>query len=217
MHPLWFDAIVVCILLFGLIRGAKMGLIWQLAWIAAIALAFAFSQTGSVFLAQVIPLESPLDRWVAMFILYLMAALASFGVAYKLRDWLEDWKFERLDNYLGAVFGIIKGALVSLVMVFFVVTLSPELRDVALESHTGYVAAEVMQGLHPVMPGELHDVLHPYIHQLDDADDNEELHAHDGHDHDHHAKTPAKALVEKKSMVDEPPPRTAGKSPDGPF
>jgi len=170
MEPIWFDAIIAGILLFTTIRGAMKGLVWQLAWIAAIVVCFAFSETVSLTVAEWIPVERPLNRWIAMLALYLVAAVACFGVAHKLRDWIEKARFQDVDRHFGALLGFLKGAIFALVLTFFAVTLSKAARQAALQSHSGYAAAFVMAKLHPVMPAELHDILHPYIHHLDGAE-----------------------------------------------
>lgn len=184
MQLTWFDAVIAGVLIFATIRGAVKGLVWQLAWIVAILLSFAFSETASLAIAGAIPLEPPANRWVAMFILYVAAALVSFLAARRMKEWVEKQKFEELDRHFGAILGFVKGAILSLVLVFFSVTLSNRIRDTALKSYTGFGAVIVMDQLHPVMPAELHDALHPYIHSLDEAAGSEHRHGHD-HDHDH--------------------------------
>jgi len=195
MDPLWFDVVVAAILLYAVIRGAMQGLVWQLAAIAAIVLSFAFSETVSILVAPAIDLEPPLNRWVAMLGLYLLATLVCFAIAWTIHDALDKWKLKHVDRQLGAAFGFLKGATFALVALFFIVTLSESARKVALRSHSGLAAAVVMEQLHPVMPDELHDIIHPYIHQLDDAkhmhahDDDSRAHHHDSHSHDSHSDT----------------------------
>lgn len=171
MDPIWFDVAVGVVLLYAVIRGAKKGLVWQLAWIAAIVIGFAFSEMVSLHVAPLLEIEPPMDRWVAMFGLYMLATIVSFGVAFGLKDSIEKWKMDSVDRKLGAVFGLVKGAAACLVAIFFLVTLSKQARELALGSYSGYTAAVVMEKLHDYMPSELHDVLHPHIHKLDDAKD----------------------------------------------
>lgn len=185
---MWYDILILVILGYATIRGAQKGLIWQLAWIAAIVLCFAFSETLSLKLAPFVEsagVEPPLSRWVAMFLLYLVFAFASFLVARKIGDWIERHRFVEFDRHLGAIFGFIKGVTFCLVLTFFAVTLSTAGRETIMESRSGYAAAIVMDRLHAVMPDELHAVLEPYIHQLD-RPGMDLKHAHD-HDSDHHA------------------------------
>lgn len=192
---MWYDLIVLAILAFAMIRGAMKGMVWQLAVIAAIVLCFVFSESLSLSLAPMIGVEPPLNRWIAMFLLYVGFSFVCFAAARVLRDFIEKAKFEAFDRHLGALFGLLKGVAFSLVLTFFVVTISDSQRPVILRSYSGYASAVIMDGLHPVMPEGLHEVLEPYIHQLDRTDmplkhshglvenDDDAHHDHDGHDH----------------------------------
>ncbi len=187
---MWYDAIVICILLFATIRGAMKGLVWQLAVIASLVFCFVFAGSMSLALAPYIGVEPPLNRWIAMFALYAIFSFVAFGAARLIREWLDAVKFTEYDRHLGAVFGFVKGAVFALFVTFFTVTLSANFREHALHSQSGRAAAIVMDRLHPVMPVELHDVLEPYIHQLDQPGLNlQHTHDHPGehgdHNHDH--------------------------------
>ncbi|MBW3540267.1 MAG: CvpA family protein [Planctomycetes bacterium] len=198
---MWYDLVVLAVLAYATVRGAIKGIVWQLAVIASLVLCFAFSESLSAVIAPYIGLKAPLNRWIAMFVLYIVFAFISFGIARQLREWIEKAKFVELDRHLGAVFGFIKGAIFALVLTFFAVTLSesaPGLRATVFESYSGKAAAIIMDRLHPVMPDELHDVLEPYIHRLD-RPELDLRHAHDrdpsgsadrAHNHTHHSHGP---------------------------
>ncbi len=170
---MWYDVLVAGVLLFAVIRGSIKGFVWQLATIAALVLCFAFSGSLSQDLAPYITLQPPLNRWVAMFGLYIIFSFLSFGVARVLKGWIDKAQFTEYDRHLGSMFGLIKGAIFVLVMTFFSFTLThhaPEARAAIFNSQTGKIAAVIMDRLHPVMPNELHAVLEPYIHTLDRPD-----------------------------------------------
>lgn len=191
---MWFDALILCILVFATIRGAMKGIVWQLAVIASLVFCFFFAGGLSLALAPHIGVQPPLNRWIAMFILYAVFSFLAFGAARLVRDWIEEVRFVEFDRHLGAVLGFVKGAIFCLFVTFFAVTLSEKFRDEVLESQSGRVAAIVMDRLHPVMPEELHDVLEPYIHRLDqsgldlkythDQSDADHSRQHDHGDHD---------------------------------
>ena len=184
---MWYDLLILGILLYGMLRGAARGLVWQLAWIAALVLCFLFAGTASVVLAPYIPVETPLNRWIAMFVLYIGFAFVSFGAARVLRGLIEQAKFVEFDRHLGGLLGLVKGGVFSLVLTFFVVTLSESLRETVTQSYSGYAACIIMEKLHPVMPEEWHKVVKPYIHRFDGAHQSEPGIANDslpGHDPD---------------------------------
>lgn len=164
---MWYDLLILAILIYSLIRGAMKGIIWQLAAIAAIVLCFFFSESASLLIAPHIGLKAPLNRWVAMLLLYFVFSFASFALARALREGLEKAKFEDFDRHLGALFGLAKGVLFAVVLTFFVVTIWEGSRSYITQTYSGYYAAVLMDRLHPVMPEELTKVLDPYINNLD--------------------------------------------------
>jgi membrane protein required for colicin V production len=163
---MWYDAIIAVLLVFCTIRGAAKGFAWQVATIGALAICFFFAQSASLALAPMIKLDPPLNRWVAMFILYMGASFVSFGAARAMRKTLENMQFVEYDKHLGAIFGFVKGIAFGLVLTFFAVTLSESLRANVLASYSGHAAGEIMAAIHPVLPDELHPVLDPYIEEL---------------------------------------------------
>lgn len=180
---MWYDVVVLAILVFCVIRGASKGVVWQLAAVAALLLCFVFAETGSLAIAPFIKVKEPLNRWIAMFLLYIVFSFLAFAVARQLSNWIEKAQFSEYDRHLGAVVGFAKGVIFCLVMTFFVVTLSESARGHVLGSYSGYASAVIMDRLHPVMPEQLHAVIEPYIHQLDQP--GMPLKYADDHDHDH--------------------------------
>lgn len=167
-----FDFVVIAVLLYCTFRGLQRGFVWQLAWIVALVLCFGFAETLSVQLAPKIQqfapqAQPPLDRWIAMLVLYMGFSFVSFGAARVLRGWIEKAKFVEYDRHLGGIFGFVKGVLICLMATFFLITLSERARETVLNSKSGYAAAVVMDKLQPVLPQELSKILHPYVERLD--------------------------------------------------
>src|SRR5262245_38343757 len=105
---MWYDALMLAILLFTTIRGAAKGMAWQLAAIAALVLCFLFATPLSLVVAPSINLAPPLNRWVAMLAIYLAFSFGCFSIARLLRGWLEELRFTEYDRHLGALFGLLK-------------------------------------------------------------------------------------------------------------
>lgn len=169
MTPVSFDLGVIAVLAFTAWRGARKGLVWQLAWIAALLLCFAVSGSISPTIARAIPVDAPLDHWIAMFAIYVGAVFVTFWMARKISDWMEKHRFKEFDRHFGAIFGCVKGIIFALTVTFFLVTLSADARKIVLNSKSGYAAALLMNRLHPVLPKEFHESMEAYIHQLDEA------------------------------------------------
>lgn len=165
---MWYDVFVVAILIVGMVRGAVRGVVWQLAGIAGIILCLVFAETISHVGAPLVKLEPPLNQWVVMFVAYLFFSFVSFGFARLINTGLEKAQLKEFNKHLGAVFGLVKGAALCLVITFFLVTLSERTRDMLKTSKSARYAAILMDRLHPVMPEKLRGALSLYIHDLHD-------------------------------------------------
>lgn len=167
---MWYDVLIAAILIFFTIRGAAKGVVWQLAGIAGIIFCFAFADGISAALGPSVNLEPPLNHWVVLFIAYLGFSFLSFGVARALHEWIEKAKMNEFNQHLGAVFGLVKGAALAIVLTFLVVTVSEGARVALKGSYSGRATAIVMNRLYPILPGKLHEALEDYIHKLDHPD-----------------------------------------------
>lgn len=161
---MWYDLLVLAILGYFTLRGAARGLLSQLAGIAAIIVCLVFAESISAAFGPLVSLQPPLNHWVVMFGAYLVCSFITFGLARVMDDWLERAKLESFNSHLGALFGLLKGGIVCLVMTFFLVTLSPAAREALSQSKSGYVAARIMHGIHPVMPQKIKEALAKYLH-----------------------------------------------------
>ena len=198
---MWYDLLTLVILMYAMFRGAMKGVVWQLATIAALLMCFFFSGTLSAALAPFIRVEPPLNQWIAMLILYLGFSFVSFGIARVAHEMIESMKIEALDRHLGAILGLVKGGMFSLFLTFFLVTLSHAARETIINSESGYVAAVVIDRLDPVIPGDLHALLEPYIRRLDAPEIERE----------HHEERLAREERRRLSRLARPPPRPGGR------
>ncbi|MCH2210471.1 MAG: CvpA family protein [Fuerstiella sp.] len=160
----WYDFVILAILAYGVWQGAARGLVMQLAWIVAIVLCFEFADKLAPQIEPLISVESSrLRHWIAMFILYLGFSLGTFLVARSLSGALEKAKFQDFDRQLGGLFGLLKGALLSLVITFFAVTLSDSfsesLGNTVARSQTGHIACLILDEVGPLIPEDAHPVI----------------------------------------------------------
>ncbi len=163
---MYYDALLLLILLFHTWRGAARGVTWQLAGIAAILLCFLFAAPLSISVAPLIKLDPPLNRYVAMLAIYLVFSLGSFAAARTVRGLLETLRFQEFDRHLGAVMGFLKGATLCLIMTFFVVTLSATAREQVLRRPGGRLAGYLLYKLDGILPRELDGWLAPHFRKI---------------------------------------------------
>ena len=163
---MYYDALLLLILLYNTWRGAARGVTWQLAGIAAILLCFLFAAPLSIQVAPFIKLDPPLNRYVAMLAIYLLFSLGSFAAARTIRGLLETLRFQEFDRHLGAVMGFLKGATLCLIMTFFVVTISEAAREQVLRRPGGRLAGYLLYQLDGILPRELDGWLAPHFRKI---------------------------------------------------
>ena len=164
---MWYDLIVLGILLVAAYRGLQRGVIFQVAAIASVVLCFVFAEAISAAVGPIVPLAPPLNNWIVMVGAYLVFSFASFGFARVLQRWIEAAGMIEFNKHVGGAFGFVKGVALALVITFFAVTLSPKSRALLDDSRSGHLAANIMWKLHPVMPVNLQRALEKYTNALE--------------------------------------------------
>ncbi len=164
---MWYDILVVCILLYFLAKGAARGLVWQLASIAGILLCVTFAGTASKVIGPHINLAPPTNHWAVMFITYLLASFVAFGLARTLNGWIEKLELKEYNRHLGAIFGLVKGALLVLIMTFMIVTFSEKTRGMLKDSRAAHISAQLIHQIEPIIPARLHQELAHYLDLFD--------------------------------------------------
>ncbi len=161
--------LAIAILVTAVVFGIWKGFAWQLAGIVSLVLGFVVAIPLSAQIAPWFGTKAPLNRFVAMLVSYALTSLGTYLVALFYRKLLDRWHLREWDRHLGGVLGAIKGWLIVLVLVFFSSTLSVRLREAILPTSVGRYAAKTIDALHGIFPSEVHEVLHPYVHHLDEA------------------------------------------------
>ena len=197
---MWYDIVCLVILALSVWRGFVKGFVWQLATIAGLVICFIFAETVSLAIALMTGLQPPLSRWVSILGLYIVGSFIAFAIARTIKSGLEKAKFEDYDRHLGSIFGAIKGAIICLVISFFMFTITESTRETVMHSNAGYASAVLFEQIYPVLPGELEALLKPYMdgfdkesiakhrhdHPIDNGYLGNETDDHDGDDHAGH-------------------------------
>jgi len=189
-----YDLLMIVVLAGATLLGAWKGLAWQLASISSILLSYfvAFQFRGQV--AQFISAKPPWNMFLAMLILYVASALVIWIAFQFVRDSINRLKLKEFDHHIGAVFGLAKGVVLCVVITLFAVTLlDEEPRGRIIKSRSGYYIAKLLDRSHGFMPKELHDVLHPHLHKLDESLPEEERHHR--HEDEHQAASPTRTAT----------------------
>lgn len=161
-----YDIVMVLVLVAATVFGAWKGLAWQIASLASLALSYVVSLKISAPLAPLFGNEQPWNRFLAMLVVYVATSLAIWLLFQLVGGAIDRLKLKEFDRQIGALFGLAKGVLLCVAITLFAVSLLPEpQRERILESRSGSYIARLLDEADAVMPEEIHQVLHPYIHK----------------------------------------------------
>jgi len=168
-YPMYsYDIAMIAILIFSLGFGLWKGMAWQLAALASLVLSAGAAVHFSGPLAPRIGLQAPLNRWVAMLMIYAVTALLIWILFRMISGMIERVKLKEFDRQMGGLLGLAKGVLWCVIVTFFAVTLSEPLRQAVLHSHSGYYIAVLIHHAEPVIPDEIRGFVGEYIDELDE-------------------------------------------------
>ncbi|MBP85854.1 MAG: colicin V production protein [Planctomycetaceae bacterium] len=180
-----YDIIMIVLLVGTMIFGAYKGLAWQVASLGAIIASCFVTIRFQAPLAAVIKTNAPWNTFLAMLILYVGTSLVIWIAFRFVSDFIDRLKLKEFDRQLGAVLGLAKGVLLCMIVTLFAVTLLGEAqRRSIIHSYSGYYIAKLLDRSHTMLPPQVHEVLDPYIHSLD-----QRLGEHDRTAHDEPAAT----------------------------
>ena len=163
-----YDLVMLGIVAAAAVLGYLKGIVWQVAWIAGIALssyvAIRFGGPLAPFFGQ----QPPWNRLFAMLALYVATSLVvwlGFGVVSGV---LNAVHLSAFDHQLGLLLGLAKGVLICIVVTFFSVTLAPGYRDQIVASRSGRLVAEVIVRADELLPRDVAETVQPFIEQFEE-------------------------------------------------
>jgi membrane protein required for colicin V production len=151
----WVDWVLIAVLALSVVVGVWRGLVFEvlslLGWVAA----YVAAQTAVPWLAPMLPVGTPGGgvNLAAAFVLAFVAALVAWSLLARLvRALIHATPLQWFDRLLGAVFGLLRGAVLLLALAT-VMALTPASRSPAWQHSNGATwLAAVLQGLKPVLP-----------------------------------------------------------------
>jgi membrane protein required for colicin V production len=164
-----YDIVMLVVLLAATLFGAWKGFAWQVAATASVVLSYFVAYKFRDALAPQLPIDAPLNVFAAMLILYAATSLAVWMMFRYVSKVINNVKLKDFDRQIGAMLGLGTGIALCLVITFFSLTLLGEShRQNIVDSRSGLYITKVIDKVHGVMPEEIHDVIGPYLHSLDD-------------------------------------------------
>lgn len=162
-----YDILMIIVLVTATIFGAWKGMAWQLASLASLVLSYFAALQFSPQLAPLFGDQAPWNRFLAMLVIYLGTSLVIWLIFRVVAGLIDRVRLKQFDRQIGALFGLAKGVLLCVAITFFGVSLLPnEQKELVLTSRSGHYIGRMLNQAHTVMPEEIHDVLHPYMHRI---------------------------------------------------
>ena len=158
----WVDIALLAVfglsVLIGLWRGFVFEIVSLLGWLVA----FVIANSAGPFLAEFVPFGSdPQVRlWTAYIVVFLAILLTCTLLARMLRALISATPLSFVDHLLGGVFGVMRGALIC-VVIGTLVMLSPFASSTTWKaSHGSLWLGMALEGLKPVLPQSLNVHIH---------------------------------------------------------
>ena len=153
----YFDLAVVAVIvlstIFAFFRGVVRELISTAAWIVGLVAALAYADTVATLFSGFD--VAPVVRHVLAFVLILVVVLVAGAlVAWLLKSIIHGIGLGFVDRFLGAVFGVLRGALLAVIFALFAGLTSLPRNDWWQKSILGPLLAESALALRPYLPAE---------------------------------------------------------------
>ncbi len=158
--------VVIAIVAWAAVRGAKKGFLHQASWIVALVVCAVFGRQCCAQYADRIHAPAPLNEWICVTLLYLAASLVCFAAVRVLRAIIERVKMDEYDRHLGSILGILKGVLVCMILVA-VLAVASETTDRAVRpSMSRRATVVIMDRLMPALSDKLIRLVSPLVDEL---------------------------------------------------
>lgn len=163
-----YDIAMLIVLVSAGVFGAVKGFAWQIASIASIVLSYTVAYRFREPVSRSIIAEPPWNQFLAMLILFIGTSLVVWVAFNMVRRSIDRLRLKEFDRQMGALFGLLKGALYCTLITLFAVTLMGEtVRSKIVASKSGRFIARHLGSSESVIPPEIHDFLQPYLERFD--------------------------------------------------
>ncbi len=161
-----YDGVMALVVFFAMVHGYWKGATWQIAPIMSLVLGYMIAMPMSVTSAHYFG-DPPQNRLYALVTIYIGVSLIVYLLVRSFRAGIEKAKLTEFDKHIGALLGLLKGLLLTLATTVILLIYSPVARDQILKSESSTIAAKIINAVYPILPQALHQILRPYLHQLD--------------------------------------------------
>lgn len=179
-----YDVLMLVVLIAATIFGMWKGMAWQIASLASLVLSYFIALRFADQLAPTFEgiAPPPLNKFLAMLVIYMATSFVIWTLFRFISGVIDRVKLESFDRQMGAIFGFAKGVLLCTAITFFAVSLLPQpQKEQILASQTGHYIVLMLDKTDSVVPPEIHDVIGPYLHRINEQlDPNGQRHHENG-------------------------------------
>ena len=161
-----YDGIMLLIVFFTTVHGFWKGATWQIAPIMSLVLGYMVAMPMSVTMAHYFG-APPQNRLFALVAIYIATSLVVYLVVRSFRAGIDKARLTEYDRHLGALLGAVKGVLLTLAITVILLIYSTAAREIILKSESRTIAAKIINAVYPILPRAMHQLLRPYLKQLD--------------------------------------------------
>lgn len=163
-----YDLVMLIVLSMATIFGAIKGFAWQVASLASILVSYVVAYRFRFDVAEMIQAKPPWNQFLAMLILYVGTSFVIWVGFRLLSGVIDKVRLKEFDRHLGAAFGLAKGLIFCLLITMFAMSLlGPNQQAAICQSKSGYYIASALDKGVGILPKEIHDVVGPYLANLD--------------------------------------------------
>ena len=159
----WVDIALLAVFCLSVLVGLWRGFVFEIVSLLGWLVAFIIANAAGPVVADYIPLgdaSSATRLWAAYIFVFVLLLLTCTLLARMLRALVAATPLSFIDHLLGGVFGVVRGALV-LVVVALLVLLSPYATSEPWKnSHGSLWLGLALEGLKPVLPQSLNVHIH---------------------------------------------------------
>ena len=150
----WLDIILILVLGIGGLLGLRSGLLWQVAriviFIAAVYCCIQYHNIPAAWLKNNFSSLSEGTTWLAAYVItFLSVCLGGFLITFILEGFLRAANLKPIDRILGALFGILKAALLCGGVLLGVALYGPS--DTKEAIGDSYLAPQLLEGMRYVI------------------------------------------------------------------
>jgi membrane protein required for colicin V production len=155
-----FDLIILTVLIALAFRGWITGMIAQIVSVGSFFVSWIVASRLAFLIAPSIPAEEPWNNIGAMIVLFIITLVAVRLAHSYLEKKIKDWQLAKLNRYLGAFLGLVKGLLLCMILTFFGVMVSETTRGIVFNSKSGQYVVQLIVTTGTFIPKDHCEQLH---------------------------------------------------------